>query len=459
MKKFVVLFVVVALTCFSAVAFAADVTVGGSLEIRSRDFTNLNVVPDSFGNSTSADSTYRDTQSRIRIDVNAKAGDVKGKIELEQDFNTGGNDWGTGNDVLSNKVPGGVGYSNSTANGNLGFREAWISFNLPGIPVNVTGGHQLLALGNAWFFKSMHYGSEAWVVANQTGPNTFAFVNVKVLEGSINAADDIDAYALLDVFKISDAATVGIDLTNILDRKSLSPLPPNPVPNGTVGRDSLYNLGLNMNGKFGPVALKAEIDQQFGKAKAANLVTVGGIPSGDAKFKGNEIVVQGNVGLDPVTINFTAARGTGAKDQQTDINQFVNFLDIDPHYTFLYEYKVVTAAGAKNTGFSNTEALSAGVSAAVTKSLVLGVDLWYLLATQAVAINGATVFGSTLPATSHKVGTEVDVKANWQIAENLSWNWLLGYFAPGDAYDKNVNGVATKGDKVTGIQGVLAFKF
>jgi len=449
MKKFVVLFVVVALTCFSAVAFAAEVTVGGSVEIRSRAFDNLNVLPDFYGNSPATDKSYRDTQSRIRMDVNAKAGDVKGKIELEQDFNTGGNDWGTGNDTLYRL--GGSGYSNSTANGNLGFREAWISFNLPGLPVNVTGGHQLLALGNAWFFKSMHYGSEAWVVANQTGANTFAFVNVKVLEGSINAADDIDAYALLDVFKISDALTVGIDLTNVLDRKSSAP---GTALSGT--RDSLYNLGLNMNGKFGPVALKVELDQQFGKAKGANLVTVP-LPSGDAKYKGNEIVIQGNVALDPVTINFTGARGTGAKQQQTDLNQFVNFLDIDPHYTFLYEYKIKTAAGATNTGFSNTEALSVGVSAAVAKSLVLGLDYWYLLATQAVNINGATVGG--LPETSHKVGQEIDVKANWQIAENLSWNWTLGWFAPGEAYDSNVNGVATKADKVTGIQGVLAFKF
>jgi hypothetical protein len=176
MKKFVVLLVVVAMTCFSAVAFAAEVTVGGSIEVRSRDFNNLKTLPSGYDSEATAND-YRDTQERIRIDINAKAGDVKGKLELEQDFNVGANDWGTGNDILYNKA-GGSAYSNSTQNGNIGFREAWINFNLPGIPLNVTAGHQLLALGNGWFFKNMHYGDDAWVVANVTGGNTFAVADI-----------------------------------------------------------------------------------------------------------------------------------------------------------------------------------------------------------------------------------------------------------------------------------------
>jgi hypothetical protein len=58
---------------------------------------------------------------------------------------------------------------------------------------------------------------------------------------------------------------------------------------------------------------------------------------------------------------------------------------------------------------------------------------------------------------------EVDVKLNWKLADNLAWNWTLGYFKPGDAYKttQTANGVTTlvDADDVTGIQGVLAFKF
>ncbi len=440
MKKFVVLLAVVAMTCFSAMAFAADVTIGGSYEVRSRDFMNLNQYDSSADASTAGN--VRDTQNRIRIDVNAKAGDVKGKLELESDFGTGSRDWGTGNDFIATQ--GGSGYS--TPGSSLGFREAWVNFNLPGLPINVTAGHQLLALGNAWFYRSMHFGSDAWVVANVTGNNTVAFVNWKVAENEIALADDIDAYVLLDVYKISDAITVGADFTYADIRDS------HTVPQDNSQK--LENLGLNMNAKFGALALKVELDKQFGTAHDATPT------GGDAKFKGNQVVIQGNVGLDPVTINFTAARGTGNKTGDTDINQIITFQDIDPHYTFLYEYKVQTAAGAKNTAFANTTALSAGVAFAAAKSLTLGADLWYLRATEAVALNGATDgFGN--PATSKDIGMELDLKVNWQLYDNLAWNWTLGYFKPGDAYDRpgSVAGFNTSSDKITGIQGVLAFKF
>ena len=103
----------------------------------------------------------------------------------------------------------------------FGFREAWINFNIPGIPVNVNAGHQFLALGNGWFLRYKHFGSDAWVVANVTGNNTFAFVNIKVAErNTARANDDVDAYAVLDVFKINDNNMIGIDVSNVKVRTS-----------------------------------------------------------------------------------------------------------------------------------------------------------------------------------------------------------------------------------------------
>ena len=205
MKKFVVLLVVVAMTCFSAVAFAADVTVGGSYEVRSRSFDNLNLLKDTAGNTAVASGAQRDTQNRIRIDVNAKAGDVKGKLQLESDFQTELTQVATG-------ARASIHYS--TNNSGLGFREAWVNFNLPGLPINVTAGHQLVSLGNGWFVRSMHFGSDAWVLANVTGNNTVAFANAKVAEINVANADDIDLYTVLDVVKLSDALTLGGDLVH-----------------------------------------------------------------------------------------------------------------------------------------------------------------------------------------------------------------------------------------------------
>ncbi len=456
MKKFVVLFVVAALTCFGSMAFAADVTVSGSIDIRSRDFTDLNLNKNT--DSTVTNTDQRDTQERIRINVDAKAGnDVKGRISVENGWDSWGRyeiPQGNGQTAITDRGIPGLTQGGVNDVSRIEVREAWISFNLPGVPINVTGGHQLLQLGNGWWVRSMKYGSDAWVVANVTGNNTAAFVDVKASEGAFTGrADDIDTYVLLDVYKINDNNTVGIDVSYLYDRLGLlsgthsGTGPDNVTAFGPSGSD-IYNIGLNYNGKVGPVGLKAEVDFQGGKVKA-----VGAEP----KFKGYQAVIEGNVPLDPITLNFTLAYGSGSKEGDTDIKQYVNLLDADQHYTLLYEYKIKTAVAQNSgtggatsvmhTGFANTTAVNVGAMWAATQSLGVGLDFWWLRATEDVSLNGA--------AADSDLGYEIDAKVNWKLYDNLTWNWVLGYFAPGKAYD-----FANKSaDKATGIQGVLSFKF
>lgn len=477
MKKFLAVLVVLAITCVSAMAFAAEVTVGGSLEIRSRNFDNLQVLPTDVPVDALLTTAQRrandqtDTQNRIRIDVNAKTDNVKAKLQLNNDFDT----WGSG-------APHGVETYSSTG-ATMGYREAWMNFNLPGIPVNVNVGHQLLKLGHGYFFKSEHFGSDAWVVANVTGANTVAFVNVKALEGNTFANDDMDAYVLLDVFKLADKMAIGIDLTQVNDRRAALTTPGGMALSRGLAAGSanpykdivLNNIGVNFTGSFGPLNLKAQADMQSGKAKSSGLANAGiGTPTGvapDAKFKGNEIILKGDMAAGPATVNFTLARGTGNSATDTDIKQFVTILDIDPHVAFLYEYKVPTAAvnavsrvatdDALHTGFANTTALNLGAGMDVAKGLNLAAQFWFLKATKSVAINGAVEPLLGVPATSKDVGMELDVKATWKLYDNLTWTWDLGYFMPGDAYRINdpVTGALKDADAVTGIQGVLAFKF
>ena len=96
MKKIVMLLAVAAMTCFSTSAFAvhegegkvagnlADITIGGSVDIRSRDFQDLDL------NKNVGDGSQVDTQERVRLDVNVKAGDVQGKVTIENDWDTWG---------------------------------------------------------------------------------------------------------------------------------------------------------------------------------------------------------------------------------------------------------------------------------------------------------------------------------------------------------------------------------
>jgi len=430
MKKIVMLLAVAAMTCFSTSAFAvhieegqgkasgnlADISIGGSLDIRSRDFQNLDM------NENVGDATL-DTQERVRLDVNVKAGDVKGKVTIENDWDSFGRfEQPQGDSTTATS-------SKNTA--RLDVREAWMLFPLPGTPVYVKGGHMLLQLGNGWWFRSMKYGSDAWVAFTTIDPVHIGLVNVKVSEGLTSQSDDVDAYVAFVSVKASDTMKFGGDVTYANDRRNTLGFG-TPGATDPAGQTQAYNIGLNADVKAGPVGLKAEVDVQTGKAKG-----------NDAKFKGNQVVVQGNVGMDPVTINFALAYGSGKKIGEKDYKNMVTFLDADQHYTFLYEYKIAGPCGI-HTGFCNTTAISAGAMLAATESLGVGLDVWFMQASEKVPEVGNPL------ATTSELGTEVDVKLNWKLADNLTWNWTLGYLDPGKGLGK---------DAATGAQGVLSMKF
>lgn len=447
MKKVLVLLVVVAMTCISAMAFAAsEISVSGSIDVRSRDFNNMDMNKDAH----SATDRTVDTQERVRLAVDAKVGDVKGRIQIENDEDT----WGRMEQYMAD------GRTATPGNGESGvaflmLREAWINFNVPGIPVGVKAGHQFLQLGHGWFFRAMKYGSDAWVVYNDTGANHLGFVNVKVSEGDAAQEDDIDAYVIVDTFKLDDNNKIGIDITSLQDRRAGISSAGTGIYNIGGGNPykkiELTNIGLNYTGKLGPLALKAEADFQMGKASVSAAGEAAGVE--DTKFKGNQIVIQGSVPVDPVTVNFTVARGSGNKSGSSDADQIVTALDADPHYAFMFEYKLAnkgavnylsgSATGGK--GFANVTALNVGAMFAALPSVSVGADIWLLQSTEKVAD-----VTSTTGETTSDLGNEIDVKVNWKLADNLTWNWTLGYFDPGKGMGK---------DAAMGAQGVLMLTF
>ncbi len=455
MNKLLVAVGALALVFMSSIAYAVDVTVGGEINIRSRYFSELDLNKNDGGN----DAHQAFTQERVLLEVNAKASDnLKGKVAIWNDFDT----WGRfeapqGNNTTASEVSP---YLPSGNPGIISIREAWIDFMLPDLPVGIKAGHQLLQLSQGWFFRSNYMGSDAWVVYLPSGGNTFALTDVKAFENvPAKASDDIDFYTALGNFKLGDDMTAGFDVTWLDDRAGqlisgyetfLTRIPGIPVPPIAQGM-YLLNLGLNFTGTVGIVKLKGELDVQDGNWKGGHF---GG--TGDLKFDGNQIVIQGSIPVDIVTINATLARGSG--DKRSTNNRYegiVDFQDIAQHYTLLYEYKVVTAAGFRNTGFANTTAVSVGAMVKLSKSVQVGGDVWYFGATEKANINPATG-GYGTGGLSHDAGTEVDLKANWQLYDNLSWNWTLGYFTPGNVY-RQADGSGK--DAATGLQGYLAFKF
>jgi hypothetical protein len=156
-----------------------------------------------------------------------------------------------------------------------------------------------------------------------------------------------------------------------------------------------------------------------------------------------------------LSLNFTVARGSGDKAESPDTKNegMVTIMDADPHYSFLYEYKVAAGGSQRNTGkgFDNTTAVGIGGMMNLSKSVAVGLDLWYFQATEKVEnLNTANATDTT-----SDLGTEIDAKINWKVNDNLSWNWNLGYLMPGDGLAKAVDAT----DAATGIQGILSYKF
>jgi hypothetical protein len=428
MKKFYAILVVLALVVISSVAMA-EVTVSGSVEIRSLALNNTSDFT-----SKTADN-QRTTQDRFRVNIDAKNDGVKGRITFENDWEIWGSQTNntTGTTLAGAKTGVEARPGQSSATNKFGIREGWLDFSIPGAgPAHVKVGHQFLQLGNGWFFRSMKYGSDAWLVG-LPGKNTIAFVDVKAAEGTATSADDIDAYVLLDNFKIDDTKTVGVYFARVNDARG-------KLLGGEEA--NLDNIGLWFNGKLGPMNLQAELDFQMGAAKKA-------AAGADVKFKGTQIIVQGNMPLDPASINFTIAQGTGDKAGSTspDVKRYVNVLDADPHYTVVYEYFAKTACGLKNTGFCNTTALGIGGGFAITKSISANLDFWMLKATEKVA-NGAAEL-------TDEIGNEIDLVLKFKLNDNLTWNWQIARLMAGKLYDGAVN----KADDVDAVQGILSYKF
>jgi|GEM_PF-1712941 len=475
MKKLFVVAVVLAIACLSSMAFAAEVTVNGYVDVRSRLFENLDLNK-SMNNADTASRTT--TETAFRIDVNVKADNAKAKLSLWNDHDIWGINAKHNADNQRNITNEGNGGASAVQGSSAYIREAWLDVMIPDTPVGVKAGHMLTQIGNGWFFRDNYGGVDAWVVYGKMGNATFAVQDVKLAEGTYPSgaatpvatmnntnANDVDLYTAMAEMKMGDN-TLGINLSMLKDDAGIY-LAPQSTTNGAYGsaqtdnvgttgmnqKGRLYNVGLNFVGKLGPAAIKAEADVQQGKVENS-----AGAVSGTA----NQIVAQGTMPMGALTLNATAARGSGNVAGQSPttaapfngkMTQFLDFTDIGQHYTLLYEYRIKGATGFTNTGFSNTTALEVGGMFQATKSLAVGADLWFLRATEATNI--ALASGSTNANNSRDLGMELDAKANWQITKEVSWNWQLGYFKPGSAYTTNLG----KADDAWGAQGILSMTF
>ena len=357
---------------------------------------------------------------RVRLGVEAKVTpNTMGYVQLESGNadNTDLFTWGTAPDGTTGAK--GTYTVGNSKRGDLRILQAWIlhtGSGLLGMPAGVKVGHMPLKLGNGLFFDHTKFGDDAIVVfADPTKELHTALLTAKFREGATNKSDDADAYVGLAVYSPNKNTSVSFDVTYVDDQKTFM------APNNT----HLWNFGLRGNTEISGFALRADAELQTGKVDT----------NPDVKFRGYAYLVGVGYKLAPVNLTLDYANGSG--DDGSDPRKFKTFvtsLGADQHFTYVYEYRTVNAAGNTNGGLQNTWYLKLGGSADLMKDLSLDAALYYLRANKSVALMGS-------PNKSKKLGTELDAKVTYKIDRNLSYWVEGGYLFAGSAFDPS----ATKG--------------
>ena len=446
----------------------ADVKLQGELRERGRYQKNR-----SLNSSVKTDDhAYYDT--RIRLGVNANvAKNIKGFIEIQYDGeneswgtyteskltttdtltvttkSTTGTTLGTGSVTDSNydvtagdtaKATGLFGEGNRLQSRNFsGIRQAWILYTFDiGVPAGLKVGHQLLALSHNQFFDHTKLGDGAVVFFMDPSKAThIGLLTIKFDEGGTalgTDGDDVDGNVALMTYKLNKTDTVGANLTWVRGSKGASVRLLGKETPLAGSKFNFYNVGLHGTHKIGSVGLKWEGDMQSGKL-------------GTSKFKGYGVWADASMPLGGVTLVLGGAMGSGPKSGSSNIDTFVTSLGGDPHYTWMYEFFVPSAAGATGTGIANTTYGKVGAKFAASKAVSINLEGYYLRATK------------TSSGVSKALGTEIDGQITYKISDSLSYYIRGGFLAPGKFYEASTSGTGGKKDAAYGVDHAFVLKF
>lgn len=424
-KSLIVLFSVMVVLAFAASAFAlhavksseytpglvkagkSQIELGGEIRIRGDYSKNVSDFDDD-----KHDTTQKYDQ-RVRLRTKANVTDMTmGVVELETTDNQGTRNknsytWGCSTDSKC------ADSATEKKRDALYIRQAYIAHQF-GTIGGIKAGHMLLGLGNRLFFDHTNYGDDALLGYIAVGPGELSLIDIKLAErdnATLDQNDDYEAYVVALEMPVGPA-NVSADVTYLRDRDK------DTYDEGT----HLVNIGIRADADLKVVKVKGDVEFQTGTAKedaAGNNVKHQAM----AALLG----VEANVG--PATIRGGAAYGTGS-DIDDDVDEsraFKTFLTDNQYSTFIYDYSVKGASGAKNVGLTNTTYVNVGASVKPIADLKISADAYYLIASKKV-LNGA---GDE----TNKLGFEVDGKVEYQVASNLVYFMEAGILVAGDAYD------------------------
>ncbi|MCL4475383.1 MAG: alginate export family protein [Nitrospirae bacterium] len=394
-----------------------QITIGGDLRVRGEFQQNTSDLSDDKADHNS----YYDQRIRLSITADVTK-NTQGYILIEGGGGKTSANWNWGTDSGSK----GIYPFGDAKRGDLNLLEAWIlhkGSGLLGIPAGIKIGHMPLALGNKLFFDHTLYGDDAIVLfADPTKELHIGLLTAKFVEGVVTKNDDSNGYVGLFAYKTKDWGISG-DVT-FVDHQNTFLVPPAPA-----GQDAhLWNFGLRGNANISGLGIMLDGEMQTGK------ITDTG--ASDKKFRGYAFVGGLNYTLSGVKL--AAAYGYGSGDNDSD-NKFETFVTSLSNYqtgtpdTYVYDYRVTSAAGAFKTGIANTQYIKVDASASLAKDLSGYLAYFWLRA------NKITTAQEALGA-NKSVGSEIDAKVTYKIDRNLTYFVEGGYLFAGDFYKTKTGG-------------------
>ena len=433
---------------FASVA-AAEITVGGSIDIRYDLWQDINL------NSRATNyQTINFFDERVMLNVDAKITEgLEAFIELDTD-NT---DWGLG--TTAGNIPF---YLNHLGN-TVAVRQAWINFMVPGLPVGMKIGHQPLALGHGIWLDTHRYGSDAILVYSKPMPELLvaaAYVqgsqslpSTPVFPGAFNRIgaglgtdilatgffssekNDADFYAVLANFTWMENNTVGVNLTYVDDKASIG----NNIwaTNAAIVLDGAI-AGLNYKGEVDWLYVNTE--DIFG-ADRDYLVNAWAMMLGVNMNVMNMVNVgaevaygTGNDDNRPGIFYNPGAAMVGAVTNRMDHAYYTPYNSTSYNYAFLYNDKIGQGPlgvgggfgfgdGFGGFGLANTGYVKVSVGMNPTDRLKVGMDALYLRASETM-----------IAGQSRDLGWEVDANIGYKLYDNLNLDVTGGVFIPGAWY-------------------------
>lgn len=456
---------IVVLTAVLVVAFAvpamADLKVSGFYRTKAMlsNFFDGRSKPSLRTDAEEQTNSYNEQRARIKFEIGTA--DVKAVFQFESDMN-----WG----VASGEANRNSGGALSADSVQLETKNVYVWFKIPDTSITASVGQQPFndhyagVFSNAADFTSIQVKGTlepvkwtlAWGKLYETTPSSTG-------ADGYNKADDVDIYVAAVEFTPAKDMSLGLNFYALQDRQGNGGGENAWGPwaadyNKVIGDDTLsgydvtvYMPGVNFAMNAGAVKLSAFAFYQFGKAESVN-------PANDFDINGYMLDIRADVKVGPgkaFVEGFYISGGDDAKDYESP--------------TFLGDYQRSGFGTGGNSGFGRTNMyfLFGADSLNVSQCLIGcsggeagdsfgngGRGLMHLAAGYSQkftdklqgAVNIGTLYAVKLNNTLDKdltyirnerdkdMGTEINVKVDYEIQKKLTFSLVGGYMLLGDFF-------------------------